>query len=109
MRISTGMGMIALCLALSVRADDTKAPQISEVRAGAKGGQVHVEARITDETGVLSAVCHHRAPRGRGEDSPKVKNDFVDVFRTNFPGWPDSGFLFAACGLLGNGPAAHRA
>ena len=82
MRISTGMGMTALCLALSVRADDTKPPQISEVRAGAKGGQVQVEARITDETGVLSAVCHHRAPGGRVEDSPMVRNDFDDVFRT---------------------------
>src|SRR3989442_14219209 len=89
MRISTGMGMTALCLALSVRADDTKPPQISEVRAGAKGGQVQVEARITDETGVLSAVCHHRAPGGRAEDSPMVKNDFADAFRTTSPAVPD--------------------
>src|SRR3989454_1141399 len=107
MRISTGMGMIALCLALSVRADDTKAPQISEVRAGAKGGQVHVEARITDETGVLSAVCHHRAPRGRVEDSPMVKNDFDDVFRTSFPGGPDTEYWIEASDLLGNGPATY--
>src|SRR5256885_16493877 len=88
MRISTGMGMTALCLALSVRADDTKPPQISEVRAGAKGGQVQVEARITDETGVLSAVSHHPAPGGRGEDSPMVRNDFDDGFRTSFPAAP---------------------
>ena len=107
MRISTGIGMIALCLALSVRADDTKAPQISEVRAGAKGGQVHVEARITDETGVLSAVCHHRAPRGRVEDSPMVKNDFDDVFRTSFPGGPDTEYWIEASDLLGNGPATY--
>src|SRR2546421_5424261 len=107
MRISTGMGMIALCLALSVRADDTKAPQISEVRAGAKGGQVPVEARITDETGVLSAVCHHRAPRGRVEDSPMVKNDFDDVFRASFPGGPDTEYWIEASDLLGNGPATY--
>src|SRR2546425_12676651 len=107
MRISTGMGMIALCLALSVRADDTKAPQISEVRAGAKGGQVHVEARITDETGVLSAVCHHRAPRGRVEDSPMVKNDFDDVFRTSSRGAPDTEYWIEASDLLGNGPPTY--
>ena len=107
MRISTGMGMTALCLALSVRADDTKPPQISEVRAGAKGGQVQVEARITDETGVLSAVCHHRAPRGRVEDSPMVKNDFDDVFRTSFPGGPDTEYWIEASDLLGNGPATY--
>jgi len=107
MRISTGMGMTALCLALSVRADDTKPPQISEVRAGAKGGQVQVEARITDETGVLSAVCHHRAPGGRVEDSPMVRNDFDDVFRTSFPGGPDTEYWIEASDLLGNGPATY--
>src|SRR5438445_3972294 len=107
MRISTGMGMIALCLALSVRADDTKATQICEVRAGAKGGQVHVEARITDETGVLSEICHHRSPGGRVDDSPMVKNDFDDVFRTSFPGGPDTEYWTEASDLLGNGPATY--
>src|SRR3989442_95321 len=107
MRPTTILGVIALCLALSVRADDTKPPQISEVRAGAKGGQVHVEARITDETGVLSAVCHHRAPRGRVEDSPMVKNDFDDVFRTSFPGGREPEYGIGASDLLGTGPATY--
>ena len=107
MRPSTILGVIALCLAFSARADDTKPPQISEVRAGAKGGQVQVEARITDETGVLSAICHHRSPGGRVEDSPMVKNDFDDVFRANFPGGPDTEYWIEASDLLGNGPATY--
>src|SRR5438876_7928665 len=107
MRPSIILGVIALCLAFSARADDTKPPQISEVRAGAKGGQVQVEARITDETGVLSAICHHRSPGGRGEDSPMVKNDFDDVFRASFPGGPDTEYWIEASDLLGNGPATY--
>src|SRR5207245_7714933 len=107
MRPSTILGVIALCLAFSARADDTKPPQISEVRAGAKGGQVQVEARITDETGVLSAICHHRSPGGRVDDSPMVKNDFDDVFRASFPGGPDTEYWIEASDLLGNGPATY--
>jgi len=107
MRPSIILGVIALCLAFSARADDTKPPQISEVRAGAKGGQVQVEARITDETGVLSAICHHRSPGGRVEDSPMVKNDFDDVFRASFPGGPDTEYWIEASDLLGNGPATY--
>jgi hypothetical protein len=107
MRNWTGIGLTALCLALPVRAEDTKPPQISEVRAGAKGGQVRVEARITDETGVLSAICHHRVPGGKVEDSPMVKNDFDDVFRASFPGGPDTEYWIEASDLLGNGPATY--
>ncbi len=107
MRPSTILGVIAPCLAFSARADDTKPPQISEVRAGAKGGQVQVEARITDETGVLSAICHHRSPGGRVDDSPMVKNDFDDVFRASFPGGPDTEYWIEASDLLGNGPATY--
>src|SRR3989441_1699355 len=107
MRISTGMGMTALCLALAARADGTTPPEIAEVRAGAKGGQVQVEARITDETGVLSAICHHRSPGGRVDDSPMVKNDFDDVFGASFPGGPDTEYWIEASDLLGNGPATY--
>src|SRR5919201_2235394 len=98
---------VVLFFAAAARADDTKPPQISEVRATLKGGQVQVEARITDETGVLSAICHHRGAAGRVEDSPMVKNDFDDVFRATFAGAPDTEYWIEASDLLGNGPATY--
>ena len=98
---------VVLFFAAAARADDTKPPQISEVRATLKGGQVQVEARITDETGVLSAICHHRGAAGRVEDSPMVKNDFDDVFRATFAGGPDTEYWIEASDLLGNGPATY--
>ena len=42
--------------AVAARADDTRPPVISEVKTTQRGGQVVIEARITDETGVLSAT-----------------------------------------------------
>src|SRR5438105_42328 len=105
MRIATVATILSL--AAAARADDTRPPQISEVRASQKGGQVRVEARITDETGVLSAICHHRAARGRVEDWPMVKNDFDDVFRATFAGGPDTEYWIEASDLLGNGPATY--
>src|SRR5438093_10964235 len=107
MRPSIILGVIALCLAFSARADDTKPPQISEVRAGAKGGQVFVEARITDETGVLSAICHHRSPGGKVEDTPMQKNDYDDVFKASFPGGGESEYWIESSDLLGNGPSMY--
>src|SRR2546426_1537924 len=107
MRISTVAVVATVFVAVSARADDTKPPQISEVRASLKGGQVQVEARITDETGVLSALCHHRGAGGRVEDSPMVKNDYDDVFRASFPGGPDTEYWIEASDLLGNGPATY--
>ena len=80
MRTSILAGLAALCAASVARADDTKPPQISDVKAAARGGQVQVEARITDETGVLSAVCHHRAPGGKAEASP--------ILVIKFCNWP---------------------
>jgi len=105
MRTSILVGLAALCAASVARADDTKPPQISDVKAAAKGGQVLVEARITDETGVLSAVCHHRAPGGKAEASPMTKSDLDDTFRVSFPGGPESEYWIEASDLLGNGPA----
>src|SRR5712671_358968 len=105
MRTTILAGFGALCLAAGARADDTKPPQISDVRAGVRGNQVQVEARITDETGVLSAVCHHRAPGGRAEASPMTKSDLDDTFRVSFPGGPESEYWIEASDLLGNGPA----
>ncbi|HZX94380.1 MAG TPA: hypothetical protein VFE90_07675 [Myxococcales bacterium] len=105
MRISMVVLVAAFAAASAARADDTKPPQISDVKAAARGGQVHVEARITDETGVLSAICHHRSPGGKVEDSPMVKNDFDDVFKTSFAGGGDSEYWIEASDLLGNGPS----
>ena len=105
MRTSILAGLAALCVASVARADDTKPPQISDVKAAAKGGQVQVEARITDETGVLTAICHHRAPGGKAEASPMTKSDLDDTFRVSFPGGPESEYWIEASDLLGNGPA----
>jgi len=107
MRTTILAGFGALCLAAGARADDTTPPQISDVRAGVRGNQVQVEARITDETGVLSATCHHRAPGGRVEASPMVKNELDDTFRVSFPGGPETEYWIEASDLLGNGPSTY--
>jgi hypothetical protein len=95
------------CLASAARADDTKPPQISDVKASATKGKVMVEARITDETGVLSAICHHRGPGGKVEDTPMVKNDYDDVFKASFSGAGDTEYWIESSDLLGNGPATY--
>ncbi|HEY4731328.1 MAG TPA: hypothetical protein VIH41_09380 [Myxococcales bacterium] len=105
MRTSIFAGLATLCVASVARADDTKPPQISDVKAAARGGQVQVDARITDETGVLSAVCYHRAPGGKAQASPMTKSDLDDTFRVSFPGGPESEYWIEASDLLGNGPS----
>jgi hypothetical protein len=107
MRPTILAGSIALCLAAGARADDTRPPQISDVRAAVKGNRVQVEARITDETGVLSAVCQHRSPGGRVESSPMVKSELDDTFRVAFPGGPETEYWIEASDLLGNGPSTY--
>jgi hypothetical protein len=107
MRTSILAGLAALCLSLAARADDTKPPQISDVKAFAKGNQVVVEAHITDETGVLSAICHHRASGGRVAASPMVKSELDDTFRVSFAGGPGTEYWIEASDLLGNGPASY--
>ncbi len=107
MRTSTLAALALLSFAAAVRADDTRPPQISQVRAGSKGGQVRIDARITDETGVLSAVCHHRSPGGKVQDSPMVKDDLDDVFHVGFAGGADTEYWIEASDLLGNGPATY--
>src|SRR5213080_4070145 len=107
MRIATGVMVAMVGIASAARADDTKPPQISEVRASLKGGQVQVEARITDETGVLSAICHHRGPGGRFEDAPMTKDDYDDVFKVSFPGGADTEYWIESSDLLGNGPSMY--
>ena len=104
----TSLAALALVLfASAARAEDTKPPQIADVKASARSGKVLIEARITDETGVLSAIVHHRAPGGRVEDTPMVKNDFDDVFKARFAGGGDTEYWIEATDLLGNGPAAY--
>src|SRR6266403_2182360 len=105
MRTSILAGLAALGVASVAHADDTKPPQISDVKAAAKGGQVQVEARITDETGVLSAVCYHRAPGEKAQASPMTKSDLDDTFRVTFAGGPENEYWIEASDLLGNGPA----
>src|SRR5689334_8571918 len=95
------------CCALAARADDTKPPQISEVKAGLRGNQVQVEARITDETGVLSAICHHRSAGGKVEATPMMKSDLDDTFHATFPGNAETEYWIEASDLLGNGPATY--
>src|SRR4051812_5314263 len=97
---------LALC-ATTARADDNKPPAISDVKASVAKGKVNVEARITDETGVLSATVHHRAPGGKVEDTPLQKNDYDDVFKASFSGSGDTEYWIDASDLLGNGPATY--
>lgn len=96
-----------LAFSSAALADDTRPPQISDVKASAKGNMVTVEARITDETGVLSAACHHRAPGGPAEDTPMVKDEFSDLFRATFTGGGETEYWIEATDLLGNGPSAY--
>jgi hypothetical protein len=94
-------------LASPAHAEDTKPPVISDVKASAKGGKVNVEARITDETGVLSAIIHHRGAGGKIEDSNMVKNDYDDVFKASFAGSGDTEYWIESSDLLGNGPSTY--
>jgi hypothetical protein len=107
MRTAILAAFAAIFLAFSARADDTKPPQISDVKASHKGGKVTVEARITDETGVLSAICHHRTPGGKVEDAQMVKNDYDDVFKATFNGGNESEYWIESSDLLGNGPSTY--
>lgn len=107
MRNSILAGFVVLVSAFAARADDNKPPQISDVRVSAKGNQVHVEARITDETGVLTATCFHRGPGGKAEASQMVKGELDDTFRASFAGSADTEYWIEAGDLLGNGPATY--
>jgi len=104
-----GILLAATLLApLSARADDTKPPVISDVKASQKGGKVFIEAKITDETGVLSATCSHRKMgAAKFEDSPMVKNDYDDTFKVSFSGGADTEYFIQSTDLLGNGPSAY--
>jgi hypothetical protein len=94
-------------LAATARADDTKPPAISDVKASVKGGLVYVEARITDETGVLSAIVHHRGAAGKVEETQLVKNEYDDIFKASFPGGSETEYWIESSDLLGNGPSTY--
>jgi hypothetical protein len=96
-----------LCLSPAVRADDTKPPAITDVKPSIKGGSVTIEARITDETGVLSATVHHRSKGGKVEDTNMVKNDYDDVFKATFAGAGDTEYWIDSSDILGNGPSTY--
>jgi len=91
-----------LCLSSAAFADDTRPPSITEIKATVKGSEVKVEARITDETGVLSATCHHRGKGFAMEDTPMTKNDYDDIFKVSFPGDANTEFSIDSTDLLGN-------
>jgi hypothetical protein len=101
---------VVVCLLLpSFRAlaDDVRPPAISEVSASRKGRKVEVRALITDETGVLSAICHHRDKGGAWEAASMRKGSLGDVFQASFNGSPESEYWIEAIDLLGNGPATY--
>jgi hypothetical protein len=104
-----GLSLAGLFLApVAARADDTKPPVISDVKAQAKGGKVSVEAKVTDETGVLSAVCKHRKMgSSKFEESPMTKNDYDDTFKVTFSGEKETEYYIESTDLLGNGPATY--
>src|SRR2546421_8412942 len=89
-------------------ADDARPPVISDVRATQRGGQVQIEARITDETGVLMATCHHRSGGGRWVEAPMTKNDYDDVFKVSFAAGPPPPDRDQASELLRNRPSLAR-
>jgi len=103
----TAILLAVLLSAAAASADDTRPPVISEVKSSLGRGNVTLEARITDETGVLSAICHHRGRDGRVEDSPMIKNEYDDVFKVSFAGGAETEYWIESSDLLGNGPALY--
>jgi hypothetical protein len=101
--------IVALLSSLASRAEDTRPPVISEVRAVQRSGQIVVEARITDETGVLMATCHHRSAGGRWVATPMTKDPYDDVFRVSFTTARAVEYWIDSSDLLGNGPATYGA
>jgi outer membrane biosynthesis protein TonB len=104
-----GLFLAVLAAATSARADDTKPPNISDVKAAVKGSSVAIEAKITDDTGVLSAIVYYRKGGGKWEEARMAKNEYDDVFKVSFSGGGDTEYYIQATDLLGNGPAAYGA
>jgi hypothetical protein len=98
-----------LSLPFAARADDTRPPLISDVKVAARGGKIVIEARITDETGVLMVTCHHRSGGGGWVDTPMTKNKYDDLFKVSFAAGPDVEYWLESSDLLGNGPSTYGA
>jgi hypothetical protein len=107
MRFALALALCILLPSLAALADDVKAPAISEVTAARKAKKVEVQARITDETGVLSAICHHRDGSGPWESAAMHKGALDDVFRASFRAGTADVYWIEATDLLGNGPATY--
>jgi hypothetical protein len=107
--LATACPAALLVLSLAARADDTKPPAIDRVSATQHDSRVAIEARIVDETGVLSATVHYREKGGSFRAVPMTKNDFDDVFKASFEGGPDTEYWIEAIDLLGNGPSTYGA
>jgi len=102
--------LVVVCFSLPglrALADDVRPPAISEVTASRKGRKVEIRALITDETGVLSATCHHRDKVGSWEAASMRKGSADEVFRASFNGGPETEYWIEAIDLLGNGPATY--
>ena len=104
-----GLFLAVLVAATSARADDTKPPNISDVKAAVKGSSVAIEAKITDDTGVLSAIVYYRKGGGKWEEARMAKNEYDDVFKASFAGGGDIEYYIQSTDLLGNGPASYGA
>jgi hypothetical protein len=108
-RLAAALAAVSFAAA-PARADDTRPPVICEVKAAIKGGNFTIEAKITDDTGVLTATCFHRkAGAGKFDESSMVKNEYDDNFKVSFPGGADTEYFIQATDLLGNGPASFGA
>jgi hypothetical protein len=103
--LATACSAALIAGASSARADDTTPPTIDRVSATQHDSRVVVDARIVDETGVLSATVHYREKGGAFRATPMTKNDLDDVFKASFQGGPDTEYWIEAIDLLGNGPA----
>ncbi len=102
------LSLASVLLFLSAaHAEDTKPPAITDVKPAIKGGNVTIEATITDETGVMSATVHHRGKSGKVEDTTMVKNEYDDVFKATFPGSAETEYWIDASDILGNGPSNY--
>jgi hypothetical protein len=105
----TACSATLLAASSAARADDTKPPAIDRVSATQHDSRVVIEARIADETGVLSATVHYREKGGAFRTTAMTKNDFDDVFKASFAGGPETEYWIEAIDLLGNGPATFGA
>src|SRR5436305_851651 len=102
--------LVAVCLLLPgfrALADDVRPPAISEVTASRKGRKVEVRALITDETGVLSATCHHREKGGAWTAASMRKGPADDVFRASFAAGAETEYWIEALDPLGNATATY--